>query len=94
MIGNFIALLFITASSVLTAGEFAAEHYTKVKNGSLQKTYSLTKNSCYSTGIPLNGELPVIILDEDIYRQLNTTATNIAVVSQENQFIATAAASI
>ena len=88
MIGKFITLLLISASCVLSAADFAAERYTKVKSGSRQKIYSLTKNNgCYSTDIPLNGGLPVIILDEDIYRQLNQNAANIAVVSGENQLI-------
>ncbi|MBO5923363.1 MAG: hypothetical protein J6Q81_02495, partial [Lentisphaeria bacterium] len=87
MIGKFITLLLISATCVLSAADFVAERYTKVKNVELQSIYSRTKSVYHTATVPVNDSLPVIILDEDIYRQLNNTATNIAVVSQENQLI-------
>ena len=84
-------LLYVAAavfSASLTAGEIAAERYTKVREGSLQKIFSMTKNnSCISNTIPVKDALPVIVPDEDIYRNLDLSLTNIAVTDSNNTLL-------
>ena len=87
MFAKYLLLLILTASAVLPAAEVAAERYTKVRNGSLPRIFTTTKSQCFSQLLPLNGNLPVIVLDEDIYKQLNSTYTNIAVADKQNQLL-------
>ncbi len=87
MFAKYLLLFIFTASAALPAAEVAAERYTKVRNGSLPRIFTTTKSQCFSQLLPLNGNLPVIVLDEDIYKQLNSTYTNIAVADEQNQLL-------
>lgn len=85
---KYILFFAVAATAgILSAGEIAAERYTKVKNGSWQKIFSTTKNQCYATAVPLNGKLPTVVLDEDIYRELNSNYSNIALADSNNQLL-------
>ena len=89
MIRQYTLLLaVITFAASLSAGEIAAERYTKVRDGSLQKIFSTTKNSnIFANTIPVKDALPVIVLDEDIYRNLDLSNTNIAVTDGNNKLL-------
>ncbi len=87
MFAKYLLLLFFAASAVLPATEVAAGGYTRVRTGSLPRIFSTTKSQCFSQLLPLNGNLPVIVLDENIYKQLNSTYTNIAVADAQNQLL-------
>ena len=89
MICKYISLMaFAIFTATLSGGEIAPERYTKVKKVSLQKLYSMTKNAgCITTTFPPDGKLPVIVLDEDIYRNLNYGNTNIAIADSNNRLV-------
>ena len=81
-------MAFAIFTAALSGREIAPERYSKVRKASLQKIYSMTKNGgCITKTFPLDGKLPVIVLDEDIYRNLNYSNTNIAIADCNNQLV-------